>query len=44
MTEASAITIRRATTADAGAVTEIYKGPAAMAGTFLTPSRAPADA
>ena len=37
MTKASAITIRRATAADAADVTSIYQGPAAMAGTFQLP-------
>lgn len=37
MTEPSAITIRRATAADAADVTAIYQGPAAMAGTFQLP-------
>lgn len=37
MREASAVTIRRATAADAADVTEIYRGPAAIAGTFQLP-------
>lgn len=37
MTDASTITIRRATAADAADVTEIYRGPMAIAGTFQLP-------
>ena len=37
MNEPKAITIRRATAADAADVTAIYQGPAAIAGTFQLP-------